>query len=44
LKYHIGAKGPETADVEALRIEVAELRQKLELVQEENRLIREKVG
>ena len=43
LKHHLGSTGPETADVETLRLEVAELRQKLELATEENRELREKV-
>ncbi|XP_033740365.1 c-Myc-binding protein-like isoform X3 [Ylistrum balloti] len=36
LKQHLGASGPETADVEALKQEVTELRQKVEQLSEEN--------
>jgi len=36
LRQHLGASGPETADVEALKLEVTELRQKLEKLTEEN--------
>ncbi|CAL1538022.1 unnamed protein product [Lymnaea stagnalis] len=36
LKQHLNACGPETADVEALKLEVTELRQKCEQLQEEN--------
>ncbi|XP_064627781.1 c-Myc-binding protein-like [Lineus longissimus] len=36
LRQHLGASGPETADVEALRLEVSELKQKLEQLTEEN--------
>jgi hypothetical protein len=44
LKHHLGSSGPETADVETLRLEVAELRQKLETATEENRELKEKVS
>ncbi|XP_013406842.1 c-Myc-binding protein-like [Lingula anatina] len=36
LKHHLGSGGPETADVEALKLEVTELRQKVEQLTEEN--------
>jgi len=44
LKAHIGASGPETADVEALRLEVTELRQKVETLTEENNELKAKVS
>jgi len=36
LKQHLGASGPETADVDALKLEVSELKEKIEQLQEEN--------
>ncbi|XP_059147146.1 c-Myc-binding protein-like [Physella acuta] len=36
LRQNLNATGPETADVEALKLEVTELRQKCEQLQEEN--------
>ena len=39
----MGASGPDTADVEALKLEVSELRQKCEQLQEENNELRAKV-
>ncbi|WAR06855.1 MYCBP-like protein [Mya arenaria] len=36
LKQHLGASGPDTADVEALKLEVTELRQKVETLQDQN--------
>ncbi|ESO89356.1 hypothetical protein LOTGIDRAFT_210400 [Lottia gigantea] len=36
LRQHLGASSPETADVEALKLEVTELQQKIEHLQEEN--------
>ncbi|OCT94369.1 c-Myc-binding protein [Xenopus laevis] len=44
LKQHMGAAGPETADVEALRLEVAELKQKYEAVLEENKELKAKLA
>ncbi|KAI0210302.1 c-Myc-binding protein [Lamellibrachia satsuma] len=44
LKQHIGATGPDTADVEALKLEVTELRQKLEQLTEENQDLKQKVA
>ncbi|XP_066573650.1 C-Myc-binding protein [Amia ocellicauda] len=43
LKQHLGVSGPEAADVEALRVELAELRQKYELVLEENKELKAKL-
>ncbi|VDI66672.1 Hypothetical predicted protein [Mytilus galloprovincialis] len=43
LKQHLGASGPETADVEALKLEVTELRQKIEQLTEENNELKTKV-
>ncbi|XP_072355970.1 C-Myc-binding protein isoform X1 [Scyliorhinus torazame] len=42
LKQHLGTAGPETADVETLRLEVIELRQKYELLLEENKDLKAK--
>lgn len=39
----MGASGPETADVEALKLEVTELRQKIEQLTEENNELKTKV-
>ncbi|MGH0163257.1 UNVERIFIED_CONTAM: hypothetical protein FKN15_057189 [Acipenser sinensis] len=44
LKQHLGVVGPETADVEALRLEVVELRQKYEMVLEENKELKAKLS
>ncbi|XP_033125683.1 c-Myc-binding protein-like [Anneissia japonica] len=43
LKQHIGKTGPDTADVEVLRLEVTELRQKVEQLTEENAELRAKL-
>lgn len=43
LKQHLGASGPETADVEALKLEVSELRQKCEQLQEANTELKTKL-
>lgn len=43
LRQHIGTNGPETADVESLKLEVAELRQKVEQLSEENTELKAKV-
>ncbi|XP_062595441.1 c-Myc-binding protein-like [Saccostrea cucullata] len=43
LKQHLGASGPETADVEALKLEVTELRQKVEQLTEENQEMKAKL-
>ncbi|XP_030074481.1 C-Myc-binding protein [Microcaecilia unicolor] len=44
LKHHLGASGPETPDVEVLRLELAELKQKYELTLEENRELKAKLA
>ncbi|KAK2185674.1 hypothetical protein NP493_226g00022 [Ridgeia piscesae] len=44
LKQHIGATGPDTADVEALKLEVTELRQKLEQLTEDNQDLKQKLA
>ncbi|XP_064618319.1 c-Myc-binding protein-like [Liolophura sinensis] len=44
LKQHLGASGPETADVEALKLEVTELRQKVEQLNEENAELKTKLS
>ncbi|GCB71190.1 hypothetical protein scyTo_0010947 [Scyliorhinus torazame] len=44
LKQHLGTAGPETADVETLRLEVIELRQKYELLLEENKDLKAKLA
>jgi len=43
IKQHIGADGPDTADVEQLKLEVTELRQKCEQLSEENAELKQKV-
>ncbi|XP_067674213.1 c-Myc-binding protein-like [Haliotis asinina] len=43
LRQHIGAAGPDTADVEALKLEVSELRAKCEQLQEENNELKSKM-
>jgi len=43
LKQHIGASGPEAADIEALKLEVSELRQKNEQLSEEALELRSKL-
>lgn len=44
LRQHIGSSGPETADVEALKLEVVDLRAKLEKMNEENTDLKQKVN
>ncbi|KAM8975844.1 C-Myc-binding protein [Pelodytes ibericus] len=44
LKQHMGAAGPETPDVEALRLELAEVKQKYEAVLEENKELKAKLA
>jgi len=44
LKQHLGASGPEAADVEALRLEVTELRTKVEQLTEENNDLKTKLA
>jgi len=43
LRQHLGSSGPETADVEALKLEVTELRQKVEKLSEENAELKQKI-
>ena len=43
LKQNLGL-GPQTADVEALKLEVTELRQKLEQMTEENKELKQKLS
>jgi len=43
LRQHLGSIGPETADVEALKLEVTDLRQKVEKLNEENAELKQKV-
>jgi len=43
LKQHLGASGPETVDVETLKLEVTELRQKTEQLQEQNTELKNKL-
>ena len=44
MKQHLNVTGPEAADVEALKLEVTELRQKCEQLQEENNELKAKVS
>jgi len=43
LKQHLNVSGPEAADVESLKLEVTELRQKCEQLQEENQELKAKI-
>jgi len=43
LRQHLGSSGPETADVEALKLEVTDLRQKVEKLSDENAELKQKV-
>lgn len=43
LKQHLGASGPETSDVEALKLELSELKQKVEQLSEENTELKNKL-
>ncbi|KAM4630087.1 C-Myc-binding protein [Polymixia lowei] len=43
IKHHLGASGPEPVDAEALRIELAELQQKCDLLMKENKELRNKL-
>merc|ERR1712241_748341 len=40
---NLGANGPEAADIEALKLEVTELRQKTEQLTEENAELKQKL-
>ncbi|XP_030395055.1 LOW QUALITY PROTEIN: C-Myc-binding protein [Gopherus evgoodei] len=44
LKHHIGAAAPENPEVEALRLEVAEMKEKYEAVLEENKKLKAKLS
>ncbi|XP_072836254.1 C-Myc-binding protein isoform X1 [Pogona vitticeps] len=44
LKHHLGAAAPENPEVEALRLEVAELKEKYEAVLEENKKLKAKIA
>jgi len=44
LKQHLGADVPQTADVEALKLEVTELRQQVEKLTEENNELKQKLA
>lgn len=43
LKVHLGANGPESADVEALKLQVSELKTKVESLEEENTELKQKL-
>ncbi|NWW85791.1 MYCBP protein, partial [Rhynochetos jubatus] len=43
LKHHLGASAPENPEIEALRLEVAEMKEKYEAVLEENKKLKTKV-
>ena len=43
IKIHLGAGDPGPADAEALRLELAELQQKCDMLEEENKELRNKV-
>jgi len=43
LKQHLGVDAPQTADVEALKLEVTELRQQVEKLTEENTDLKQKL-
>lgn len=44
IKLHLGAAGPEPADTEALRTELADLQQKCSELMEENKELRSRVS
>lgn len=44
LKQHLGAAGPEAADIETFKLEVAELRQTVEKLTEENSELKMKLA
>ncbi|KAM3829480.1 C-Myc-binding protein [Vipera latastei] len=44
LKHHLGAAAPENPEVEALRLEVAEMKEKYEALLEENRKLKAKLA
>uniref|UniRef100_A0A8B9D8L7 c-Myc-binding protein n=1 Tax=Anser cygnoides TaxID=8845 RepID=A0A8B9D8L7_ANSCY len=43
LKHHLGASAPENPEIEALRLEVAEMKEKYEAVLEENKKLKTKL-
>ncbi|XP_036949267.1 c-Myc-binding protein-like [Acanthopagrus latus] len=43
IKLHLGATGPEPVDAEALRMELADLQQKFNLLMEENKELKNKL-
>uniref|UniRef100_A0A8B9ZHV9 c-Myc-binding protein n=1 Tax=Anas platyrhynchos TaxID=8839 RepID=A0A8B9ZHV9_ANAPL len=44
LKHHLGASAPENPEIEALRLEVAEMKEKYEAVLEENKNLKTKLA
>ncbi|XP_009872215.1 PREDICTED: C-Myc-binding protein, partial [Apaloderma vittatum] len=44
LKHHLGASAPENPEIEALRLEVAEMKEKYEAVLEENKNLKSKLA
>ncbi|XP_053942737.1 C-Myc-binding protein [Cuculus canorus] len=44
LKHHLGASAPENPEIEALRLEVAEMKEKYEAVLEENKNLKIKLA
>ncbi|XP_069731506.1 C-Myc-binding protein isoform X1 [Phaenicophaeus curvirostris] len=44
LKHHLGASAPENPEIEALRLEVAEMKEKYEAVLEENKTLKMKLA
>ncbi|XP_048182742.1 C-Myc-binding protein isoform X1 [Corvus hawaiiensis] len=44
LKHHLGASAPENPEIEALRLEVAEMKEKYEAVMEENKKLKIKLA
>lgn len=43
MKHHLGAAAPENPEVESLRLEVAEVKEKYDAVLEENKKLKAKV-
>ncbi|XP_072530145.1 C-Myc-binding protein [Salminus brasiliensis] len=43
IRQHLGTAGPDSADVESLRLELTELQQKYDLLVEENRELRNRL-
>ncbi|XP_027742485.1 C-Myc-binding protein [Empidonax traillii] len=44
LKHHLGASAPENPELEVLRLELAEMKQKYEAVLEENKTLKSKLA